>query len=232
MIGYAPGTSIAHRWDPRTGIALQFAFVAAAYAHTRPDSLAILTAVALVVVGLAGVDPLRLVFELRYLIGFLALAPALAGAHLGGFDMDAARVSGLAAYRVLLIVIVSLAIVRTTPPRDAQAALSWAIPGRPGRALGTGVALVFAALPMIIHEARRTRLAMRARHASHRSAIDRIEILGVTVLVRTLRRGDRFALALRARCLSWNPTLPVLRFGRYDVPALAGAIVLGMWALV
>jgi biotin transport system permease protein len=40
----------------------------------------------------------------------------------------------------------------------------------------------------------------------------------VTGLRRTLRRADRFALALQARCFAWNPTLPALSPGPADVP--------------
>jgi biotin transport system permease protein len=50
---------------------------------------------------------------------------------------------------------------------------------------------------------------------------------------RTLARADRLALALRARCFAWNPTLPPLRFRRRDslvvalALALAGSVLTG-----
>ncbi|ELK50806.1 putative cobalt ABC transporter permease, partial [Haloferax sp. BAB-2207] len=37
---------------------------------------------------------------------------------------------------------------------------------------------------------------------------------------------DALALALRARCFAWNPTLPEIRFGRRDAPGLVLAAAL------
>lgn len=48
---------------------------------------------------------------------------------------------------------------------------------------------------------------------------------------RAFERADRFGLALRARCLAWNPTLPRLRFRRADGPALGVALLVAAWAL-
>jgi biotin transport system permease protein len=48
---------------------------------------------------------------------------------------------------------------------------------------------------------------------------------------RAFARADRFALALRARCFAWNPTLPELRFGPADYATLAAAAALAATAL-
>jgi biotin transport system permease protein len=54
----------------------------------------------------------------------------------------------------------------------------------------------------------------------------------VTGLRRVFFRSDRLALALRARCFSWNPTLPPLAFSRLDYPALVGSVLLAATALL
>lgn len=51
----------------------------------------------------------------------------------------------------------------------------------------------------------------------------RNQFVAVASLNRAFARADRFALALRARCFAWNPTLPPLAFGRADYVVLAAA---------
>jgi len=49
-------------------------------------------------------------------------------------------------------------------------------------------------------------------------------LLVVAAFNRAFDRADRFSVALRARCFSWNPTFPELRFGRADVIATVIAV--------
>ena len=53
-----------------------------------------------------------------------------------------------------------------------------------------------------------------------------MRLLVVAALNRAFERADTFALALQARCFAWNPTLPELRPGYRDVPALLLAAAL------
>ncbi len=225
--------AIVGRLDPRSLLAFQASFAIAAYAHTEPLPLAGLAVLAMGVVRVAGGRPLRMLVELRYLVVFLALAPVIASIQIGSPWMDLSRgyASGLAAIRVLLIVLVSLAIVRLVDPRAAQAAITWLVPGRFGRMLGTSVGLVMRMLPLLRTEAAATQRAMRARGGDRRSAIQRTEILAIALLVRTFQRVDRMAAALRARCLSWNQTLAPLQCSRYDAAVVTGAIGLLVWAI-
>ncbi|MGM0716641.1 MAG: energy-coupling factor transporter transmembrane component T family protein [Halobacteriota archaeon] len=227
MLSYEPGESFAHRLDPRSKLAVQCGFAAAAFAYTTPRGLAVLTAVALAILLAARTSPSGALWEFRFVFPFLVAAPLLEGLSWGAwFVIEDAVAPALAGYRVLLVLLVAAAYVRTTPVRDSRAAIQWAVPGRTGRLLGMGVAFVFRFLPVLQADIGRIRDAHRARLGTERSVSDRMSSLAVAAFNRAFERADRFALALRARCLSWNPTLPALRFSRSDVGATAVAIVL------
>lgn len=129
----------------------------------------------------------------------------------------------LASYRVLLVLLVGAAYVGTTTVRESEAAITWLLPGRVGRVLGMGVGLVFRFLPVLRRDLLAIRDAMAARLGDERPLRERIRLLTTTGLARVFGRADRLALALQARALSWNPTLPTLQFTRRDlVPLLVG----------
>jgi biotin transport system permease protein len=89
---------------------------------------------------------------------------------------------------------------------------------------GLGIGLVFRFLPVLRRDLLAIRDAMAARLGDERPLTDRIRLLTTTGLSRAFDRSDRLALALQARCLSWNPTLPDLQFARRDLgPLLLGA---------
>ena len=109
-----------------------------------------------------------------------------------------------------------------------MAAVSWLFPGRIGRFLGLGVGLLFRYVPLLQADVVRLRDAMRSRLGDRRSVRERVRRLSIGSLNRALVRADRLTLAMRARCFSWNPTAPELRFERVDGPALALAAGLAM----
>jgi biotin transport system permease protein len=127
---------------------------------------------------------------------------------------------------------VSTAYIRTTPVRQSRAAIQHLLPGRVGVLLGAGVGLVLRFLPLMRHDLATIRSAMAARLGDQRSLFDRVRLVGVTGLGRVFLRADRLSLALRARCFSWNPTLPPLSFARRDYPVLALSVLLALTALV
>lgn len=228
MLAYDPSPSPARALDPRAKLAFQVGFAAAAFAHTTPRGLAALSAVAVVALAAARLSPPRAVWELRALLPFLVVAPAVEALRPGPPWVAPAAAAGplLASYRVLLVVLVGAAYVRSTPARESRAAIQRTVPGRPGRMLGLGVALVFRFLPVLRADLRRLRRAQAARLGGRRSAVDRARLLAVTGTVRALGRADRLSAALRVRCLSWNPTPPPLRFGPADWATLAAAAAL------
>lgn len=228
MLTFEPGTTVAHRLDPRTKLGFQFAIAVAAFAHTTFRGLVALTAVVAVVLAASGTWPLPALREFRFALVLLALAPLLEGVTPGApfFSVAEARGPALASYRVLLILLVSAAYIRTTPVRASRAAIQRTVPGRAGAVLGTGVAFVFRFLPLLQADLGLTRDAMRARLGSERPLHDRMRIVATVGLSRALGRADGFAVALQARCFSWNPTLPRLAFTRRDAPVLLAAVVL------
>lgn len=229
---FEPGSSVAHRLDPRTKLAVQVAFAAAAFAHTTPVGLVVLTAVAGGCLAAAALSPVRALAEYRALVPFLVFAPLAQGASLGPpwFVPADAAFPALASYRVLLVVLVATAYVRTTSPRQSRAAVRRLVPGRVGRLLGLSVGLVFRFLPVLQADLARGRAALRARLGTERPLHERMQLVAAGGLRRAFDRADTLSLAMRARCLAWNPTLPALRLTRVDAPAILVAVVLLAWA--
>jgi biotin transport system permease protein len=234
VLAYDPGDSHGHRLDPRTKLAVQGAFAGAAFAHTTPRGLAILSFVALAALAACRVQVRTVAREYLAVLPFLLAAPLLEGLRLSQpwFEPSAAVAPALASYRTVLLLALAAAYVKTTPARDASAAVTWLVPGRLGRFLGVGVGLLFRYVPLLQADVSRLREAMRARLGEHRPVTDRIRRLSIGALNRAFARADRLALALRARCFAWNPTQPDLQFGRADLPALAlagGLAIAALW---
>ncbi|SNR43645.1 energy-coupling factor transporter transmembrane component T family protein [Halorubrum vacuolatum] len=232
-LSYVPDDTLAHRLDPRSKLLFQVGFAAAAYAYTTPRGLVVLTAVAAAVLGLAGGGP-RSLWSYRFALPFLLVAPLVAGATLGDpwFRTDRAFETSLASYRVLLVLAVAAAYVRSTPVRDSRAAIQRTVPGRAGVVLGVGVALVFRFLPLLTHDLRTTREAIAARGGDRLPVHVRMRLVATAGINRAFERADRLGVALSARCFAWNPTLPPLAFGRLDGVVLAVSVGLLVVAVV
>lgn len=223
MLTYEPGESLGHRLDPRTKLAVQGGFAAAAFAHTTPRGLVAMTLVAGVALVACRLGVREVTREYRGVVPFLLVGPLLEGAGVAPlrFDPAAALPAALASYRTLLLLALAAAYVKTTPAREAGAAVRWLVPGRPGRFLGVGVGLLFRYVPLLQADVARLRDALFARLGDRRSVRDRVRRITVGALDRAFTRADRLALAMRARCFAWNPTPPALQFSRADGPALA-----------
>ncbi|WP_330632864.1 energy-coupling factor transporter transmembrane component T family protein [Halocatena halophila] len=234
MLSYAPGSSVAHRLDPRTKLFVQIAIAIAAFAHTTPRGLLILTAITGIVLVSADLDPRGVLRELRWLLVLTTMGPVFSVLVFGPpwIDLYRAIDPAMASYRVLCLLLVSVAYVRTTPVRDSRAAIEWFIPGRLGRGLGLGVGLVFRLLPVLLADVSRLRMAIDARAGTQRPLHDRIRRLTLGSLRRLFDRVETLTMALQARCLSWNPTTPPLGFEVIDWPALVLAFGLLGWAVV
>ena len=218
MLVFEPGESIAHRFDPRTKLLVQVAFAVAAYANTSPRGLVVLSVVTGAILLAADTRPLVALSAFRFPVALLVAAVILEGLTLGSpwFSAAEAWPPALAAYRVVLILLVSAAYVRTTPVRETRAAIERLVPGRAGRFLGLGTGLVLRFLPLLRADLARSRDAARARLVERRPLHERMRIVAIGGLRRAFSRADALALALRARCFAWNPTAPEIRFGRLD----------------
>ncbi|MFB6102777.1 MAG: energy-coupling factor transporter transmembrane protein EcfT [Haloplanus sp.] len=234
MITYAAGDTPIHRLDPRTKLFVQAAVAVAAFAHTTPRGLVVLSALVLGICRLAATPVLSSLRSYRAFLPFLVAGPLVEGATLGApwFVPADAVTPALASYRVLLLLLVSTAYIRTTRVRESRAAIQRLVPGRPGVVLGAGVGFVLRFLPLLRDDLSTIRAAVDARLGSERSLHERIRLVGVTGLRRVFLRADRFALALQARCFAWNPTLPRLTPTWRDVPAGVVGVALLVWAVV
>jgi biotin transport system permease protein len=218
VLTYRPGDTLAHGFDPRAKLALQAGFAATMVAHPTPRWAAGGTGLALLAL-LASRTPLSAaLWAIRLPAGLLAAAAVLEALTLGPpwVSVAAARQPAIAGYRVVLVLLVSVAYVRTTPIRATRAAIQRTIPGKPGQFLGVGVALVARFLPVLRSDLERSRAAARARLGDRRRLDERMATVALGGLSRALGRADRLAIALRARAFAWNPTLPPLAFRARD----------------
>mgnify|MGYP000383301964 CR=1 FL=1 len=230
MLTYEPGGSPAHTLDARAKLCFQVGFAVGVFAAVTPREFAAFGGLVAAILAAGRTSPLAVVRAYWPVFAFLALGPVIAGATLGppwiraGPAVDSVRSVG----RVAPVVFVSAVYVRTTPVRETRAAIQWLVPGRTGRVLGVGVGLVVRFLPVVLGDLRAVRTAIRARAGDRRRFTDRVRRVVVRGLQRTLLRADRLAVALRARCFAWNPTLPPLSFRRrdYGVLAASGGLVL------
>lgn len=237
MLSYVSDDAYAHRLDPRTKLAVQAAFALAAVGHTTPAGLAALTVVAGGALAAARAPLLDTLRTYRAILPLLLAGPVVEAATLGPPWLRPADAvaPALASYRVVLLLLVGAAYLRSTPVRESRAAIQRLLPGRAGTLLGVGVGFVLRLLPLLRDDLGTIRAAIRARLGDRRGPVERVRLIGVTGLRRALYRADRFDRALRARCFAWNPTLPPLSMGRRDLPALAlaGALtVAGLLPLV
>lgn len=231
MLTYRPGASLAHRLDPRSKLCLQVGFAIAVFAAGDPWTLAVLAVVPLAGIVVTRVSPVAMVRTFWPLFVLLAFGPLVAMATLGPpwIDVEEGLQSLFAVSRVLLVVGLSAAYIRSTPARDSRAAVQRTIPGRPGQLLGVGVGLTIRYVPVLRRDVRTLWDAMLARGGQRRSIVEKGRLLAEGGLWRAVRRSDRLSLALRARCFAWNPTLPAISFGWIDVPVLVLGCGLGLW---
>ena len=234
MLTYEPDDTVAHALDPRSKLAFQVGFAVAVAGHRSPAALATLTAIAVGALAAGRLSPIRVLRAYWFVLLLLALAPLFAAVVPRPPWVVPARAgeSVLSGYRVVLVLFVAGVYVRSTPVRDSRAAIQRHLPGRAGQLLGTGVALVFRFFPVLLADLKRARMAIHARGGERRSAIDRARRVAVVGLRRAFERSDRLALALRARCFAWNPTLPALAFSGADYPVAVLGIALALSPLV
>ncbi|MFB6293236.1 MAG: energy-coupling factor transporter transmembrane protein EcfT [Halonotius sp.] len=220
MLTYTPGDTVVHRLDPRTKLGFQFAFALATFTTLTLPRLTGLIVVGLVSLYLADTTVRAVVRAYWVILLVLAAGPLIAGLTLEPprFEIGPTLASVRSVVRIVPLLFVSTAYVTATPVRDTRAAIQRTIPGRAGQLFGVGIALTFRFVPVLRADLRRVRDAIRARGGDTRSIRERSQRLTTLMVVRALRRSDRLAVALQARCFAWNPTLPRLQFSRLDLP--------------
>jgi len=223
MLSYRPGETFVHRLDPRSKLLVQFGLAIAVFARPTPRVIAGATLLTLGILAAARLSLVTVVRAYWVLFTVLAFAPVIAGVVLGPpwFRSEPALSSARQVARVVPVLFVSAAYLRTTPVRETRAAVQRLIPGKAGQLFGVGMALVIRLFPLVIEDMREVRDAIRARGGERRPFYVRARLLAVRSLERTLDRSDRLGMALRSRCFAWNPTLSPLAFERRDYPVLA-----------
>ena len=234
MLTYRDGETLAHRLDPRSKLAVQIGFAVAVFATTDPLWLAALAVVPVASLAAARLSPLAVVRSYRVLLVVLALGPPLAAVTFSPPWVVPERAvrSILSVSRVALLLFVTSAYVVSTPARDSRAAVQRLVPGKPGQLLGVGVELTVRFLPLVRRDVTQVRTAIRARGGDERPLADRARRVALLGTRRAFTRADRLALALRARCFAWNPTLPRLRYRRREYLVTALGIALAVSPLV
>lgn len=234
MLTYETGGGLARRLDPRAKLLAQAGLAVAAFEMTTPAGLATLTLLVGGVLVAARVGPVAALAEFGPLVPFLLGAPLLAGValHAPWFVLDDVVGPTLASYRSVLLLAVGAAYVKTTTVAASRAAIASLVPGRLGRGLALGVAFVFRLLPLLQADLRRARDASRARLGDERPLHERMRLVALDGLRRATRRADGLSMALRARCLAWNPTPPPLSFERRDYLTVLGTGALLVVAFV
>ena len=233
MLQYQPGDSLAHRLDPRTKLLFQLSFAVAAFAYTTPQGLLVFGVLGLLALAAADTNPFRVVWAYRFVMPFLLAAPVVAMLTLGSpWVVPSEAVDpALASVRNLIVLAVSGGYVRTTSITDSRAAIQRTVPGRPGQFLGLGIELVARFLPVLKRDLFAIRDAEAARLGTDRPLRERMATLSTAGLNRAFQRAGRLSVAMEARCLSWNPTLPPLGFGWVDAPAVGLSVLLLAGAL-
>jgi biotin transport system permease protein len=228
MLEFQPGDSLAHRLDPRTKLLFQLCFAAAAFAYTTPRGLLAFGALGLLALAGAKTNPVRIVWAYRFVLPFFVAAPLVAMLTVGSpwiIPADAVD-PALASLRNLIVLVVCGGYIRTTSITASRAAIQSTVPGRPGQFLGLGVELVARFLPVLRQDLFAIRDAEAARLGTDRPLKERMITLAASGFNRAFQRSDRLSMAMQARCLSWNPTLPPLRFGWVDVPVIGMSFAL------
>lgn len=222
MVTYVPGTTVAHRLDPRSKLLLQFGFAIAVFTVGDPLLLAGLAVVPAGALAAARLSPLAVLRSFRFVFLVLAFGPLIATLTWGEpwIRPAAALPSIVAIARVALVLFLSAAYVRSTPIRDSRAAIQQLIPGRVGQLLGVGIGTTVRFVPLIRRDVLAVRDAMRSRGGESRSIVERARLIAMGGLRSAFERRDRLALALQARCFAWNPTLPALSLTWLDGPVL------------
>lgn len=215
----AGGTTFWHRCDPRARLLAACLVSGAALAADGAGEVALAAAAAVGMTVAAGFGPRRALAALRplrLLLVFTFAVHALFGAGpwlvaAGPFTIGAAGTAAgaLAAVRLALVILVSAALVATTPPFDLARALSWVFSplgrvGVPVRDAELVLALGFRFVPQLQEESRQVRAALEsrgisARHPRVRLRLRALHVWLAAVLLGMLERSVRLATALEVK---------------------------------
>ena len=253
---YRPGSSFAHRLDPRAKIAFVILFFVAAFCAQGPAGLAVLAAAAAASQAASGgtlARALRQVKPFAWLMVFVAIFDALfvrSGAVILEAGPICVSAGGIAfgvenVVRFACLLLGTSALMATTSPSaltDGFALLS-----RPLARVGVrtdraqlAVSMTFRFVPTLVVEFDRIRIAQAARAANFGGSVAERTISTVPVLVplfsSALRRSETLAFAVESRLFGADPggrtRLKTYRMGGSDWTAIVAGGVLVTLAII
>lgn len=246
---YVPGNSVIHRLDPRTKILVTFVYVVTLFLAKSLAGYVVMAAFVLMFILVSGINPARLLMNVRAIVFILALTVVLNAFmtegktvyRLGFLEVteEGIRFGLLMAGRLLLLVLSTSLLTLTTSPIQLTDGMERIL--RPFGKLGlpaaelammTSIALRF--IPTLFEEAERVMKAQMARGTDFesRNPFTRIRSMIpilVPLFVSSFRRADELGEAMEARCFKGGlgrTRMKELNFGAGDALVLSVVFVL------
>jgi len=142
--------------------------------------------------------------------------------------------AAMVCWRLLLVVVMGLLLVRSTKPSEMRAAILWflsPIPFVDERKAGTMIGLLVRFTPVILNQAKKTMDAQKARGIENRkNPVYRMVCFAIPMLRNIFISADALALAMESRNYNENRTGPVLHASGMDWFSLI--FIMGISAIV
>lgn len=226
---YRPADTFLHRLDARFKLFFVVLLgLTGLHVHCAP--LVTLTTLALILISRIRIPPAAIVYELRYL-GLLLIAVFVARAattpgttvfsmYFLNLTQEGLYNGGLIAWRILLIVLLGIVFVSSTRTSQTRGAIEWIfrpIPFVPEKRVATMIGLMLRFIPVILHQAKETAVALKSRGIENRkNPVYRLKTLALPLFRNILLTGEDLSDAMRARCYSENRTAPAHHAGRLE----------------
>jgi energy-coupling factor transporter transmembrane protein EcfT len=219
--GYRSGRTFFHRRDVRFKLAV-FVTVTLATLNMGPTALALLLAGVALILRTTGSRLKPILRELRYFLWLLLFVFCARTLSTEGVSLitiygipitrEGVQAGLTVCLRLGTTVLASLIIVSTTRTAEIRAAVSWLLrplPGVAGKRIATMIGLLVRFIPVIFLQARLVSDAQRARAVENRkNPLYRLPRYTVPLMRRTFLTADRLAVAMEARCFSYDRTEP------------------------
>jgi energy-coupling factor transport system permease protein len=208
-----------HKLDARTKLAASVLLMGGCLYARSPWSFGLLYSLLLAAVLLSRVPPAYTLRNIRFFIWLISLAVLLnlfftegtqiASLGPAGITAEGICAAAIALVRLLFVVTTASLLTLTTAPLDMTDGLSRSLLFLrrfrvPVKELGLMSALALSYIPVLVDETRAVSLAQRSRGARLEGeglrALKSSLALLLPVLVSSLRRADRLALAMESRC--------------------------------
>ena len=241
---FFPGTSLAHRLDPRTKILLTVVYIVALFCAESFVSYGIMVALLITGVKVSGVAPKALVRGLKPVLFIICFTAVLnlfytPGEVLAQFWIFKVTREGIftaffMALRISMLIMGTFLLTYTTSPialTDALESLLGPLKKVkvPVHELSMMMSIALRFIPTLIEETDKIMSAQKARGADFESGslLDRAKALVpilVPLFISAFRRADELAVAMECRCYhggQGRTKLHVLRYQQRDYLVLA-----------